>query len=237
MVHGGFLLLEGGAEFGGAMAEPDRQGLALAGGLTEPVALLPTAAAPDDNHEQAGANALQWFRALGASNLDLVGIIDRASAEDEALAARVGRARLIYMLGGFPRYLAETLRGSRAWNAALRAYTDGAVLAGSSAGAMVLCEHYYDPHSERALPGLNLLPACCVLPHHNTFGGGWAAALREQLPAATLLGIDERTGMLRAAADRWAVYGAGEVTLYHAGQVRTFARGESFTLAADGPHP
>ncbi len=46
---------------------------------------------------------------------------------------------------------------------------------GSSAGAMVLCEHYYDPDSQSVQPGLNLLAAVCVIPHHIVFGKGWSA--------------------------------------------------------------
>lgn len=50
----GYLVLEGGAEFGGRMAEPDRRALALAGGPEAPIVIIPTAAAPDHNHERAG---------------------------------------------------------------------------------------------------------------------------------------------------------------------------------------
>ena len=48
----GYLLLEGGAEFGGAMSEPDREAIRLAGGLGAQTAILPTAAAPDNNHDR-----------------------------------------------------------------------------------------------------------------------------------------------------------------------------------------
>ena len=145
----GFLLLEGGAEFGGRMSEPDQ----LAGGPDAPVAILPTAAALDHNHEPAGRNGLRWFGSLGSSRLDLVPVIDRASADDPALAARIRSSRLIYMLGGFPGFLASTLAGSLAWRAALDAFAEGAVLGGSSAGAMVMCQHLYDPERGKGLPG------------------------------------------------------------------------------------
>ena len=44
----GSLVLEGGAEFGGRMADVDRQALSLAGGVQAPVVILPTAAASGD---------------------------------------------------------------------------------------------------------------------------------------------------------------------------------------------
>lgn len=226
----GSLLLEGGAEFGGAMSEPDLRAIDLAGGLQAAIAILPTAAAPDHNEQRAGRNALNWFRSLGASNVDVVPVIDKASADDPALAERLLAARLIYMLGGFPRYLAETLNGSRAWEAVLQAQARGAVVGGSSAGAMVVCEHYYDPETAQPRPGLNLLPSCCVLPHHNGLGRGWSKRLIRELPDATLIGIDERTGALNDDSGVWRVHGAGKITLYRRGRSMTYDRGESFRL-------
>ena len=229
----GTLLLEGGSEFGGRMSEPDLRALEHAGGLAAPVAILPTAAAPDHNHERAGGNGIRWFRSLGASHVDLVPVIDSLSADDPALAARVRSSRLIYMLGGFPGFLAETLSGSRVWQAALDADADGAVLGGSSAGAMVLCQHLYDPQRQQAVPGLNVLPNACILPHHNAFGRNWAPRLREVLPGIVLIGIDEQTGMLGDPAGSWTVHGAGRVTLYRTGTTETYSSGEEFTLGAD----
>ncbi len=226
----GILLLEGGAEFGGRMAEPDRQALDRAGGLAARVAILPTAAAPDHNHERAGRNGLRWFGSLGASSLDLVPVIDKVSADDPGLAARIRSARLIYMLGGFPAFLAETLAGSRVWQAALDAFAAGAVLAGSSAGAMVLCQYLYDPERSQVLPGLNVLQNACVLPHHNGFGRRWAPLLRQALPGVLLIGIDEQTGMLGDPSASWTVHGAGKVTLYRADSTEAFAPGNEFTL-------
>ncbi len=231
----GILLLEGGAEFGGLMSEPDRRAIQLAGGLDAPIAILPTAAAPDHNHERAGGNGLRWFASLGATRLDLVPVIDKTSADDLALASRIRSARLIYMLGGCPAYVAETLSGRRAWQAALEAYADGAVLGGSSAGAMVLCQHLYDPERGRLVPGLDLLPNACVLPHHNSFGKNWAPRLMRDLPRATLIGIDERTGILGDPLGVWTVYGAGQVSIYRQGASHPYSRGDTFTLGESPP--
>jgi cyanophycinase len=224
------ILLEGGAEFGGRMSEPDLRAIELAGGPDAPIVILPTAAAPDHNHQRAGNNGLRWFSSLGASRVDVVPVIDRPSAEDPALAARLRSARLIYMLGGFPGYLAETLAGSLAWRSALEAAGEGAILAGSSAGAMVLCEHLYDPEAGQVVRGLGILRDACVLPHHNSFGSRWAPQLREQLPSALLIGIDEGTGMLGDPQAGWAVYGAGAVTLYGASSIAVHPSGRRFGL-------
>ena len=230
----GYLLLEGGAEFGGRMSEPDLRAIELAGGFDVPIAIIPTAAAPDKNHNRAGNFGLNWFLRLGAKQVSITGVIDKKTANDSALADQIRRAKIIYMLGGFTHYLAETLKESLCWSAAVEAYQNGAVIAGSSAGAMVMCEYYFDPSSRKVERGLNLVPNALVLPHHNTFGKNWANDLKKTLPEVFLLGIDERTGMLSTNTGgtevQWEVSGGGGVTLYRGESMVGYGRGESFQL-------
>jgi cyanophycinase len=226
----GYLLLEGGAEFGGRMSEPDLQAIGLAGGFESSICIIPTAAAPDHNHKRAGNNGVRWFRSLGAKKVFTADVIDSTSANDAALAASIRTSRLIYLLGGFPRHLGETLANSTCWQAALDAYAQGAVIAGSSAGAMVLCEHYYDPYEKKLLHGLNMIPGACVLPHHNNFGKTWAVQLAQRLPESILIGIDEQTGIINERNGEWTVYGAGEITLYRSGRITGHGRGETFSF-------
>jgi cyanophycinase len=226
----GTLLLEGGAEFGGRMREPDLPAIARAGGFEVPIRIIPTAAAPDHNHQRAGSNGIRWFQSLGAQDVISLPLIDPVSANDEKIVQALREAKLIYLLGGFTHYLGQTLKGSRAWQAALDAYQNGAVIAGSSAGAMVMCEFYYDPSERRVHEGLNLVSNSLVLPHHDTFGKSWAARLREQLPNVTLLGIDEQTGMINVLSQTWTVYGKGSITLYSGSKQSVIDRGGSFSL-------
>lgn len=228
----GFILLEGGAEFGSGMAQPDRAAITLAGGLDAPIGIIPTAAAPDNNHQRAGNNGLRWFRSLGAGQVSVIPLIDAPSANQPEVAEALRQSRLIYLLGGFTHYLGQTLAGSLSWQAMQEAYQAGAVIAGSSAGAMVLCEHYYDPESQRVFPGLGLVSNACMLPHHNTFGKRWAKSLSALLPGVTLIGIDEQTGMLDDAPHgQWRVYGIGAVTLYAYGKLTVYSTGKTFPLS------
>ena len=227
----GFILLEGGAEFGGRMADPDRQAMRLAGGPDVPISIIPAAAAPDNNHRRAGRKGVDWFQGLGATNVSVLPLIDRASANDPEIAVALATSKLIYLLGGFPRYLGQVLDGSRSWQAISNAYRSGVVVAGSSAGAMVLCEYYYDPVSSQAVKGLNLVERICILPHHNTFGKDWAPQLQKQLPDIILFGIDEETGALYiASSGNWRVYGKGKITVYYSRHVDKFEAGQEFAL-------
>jgi len=247
----GYILLEGGAEFGGQMAAADRRALVLAGGFHIPVSIIPAAAAPDHNHHRAGQNGLRWFQDLGADNVTVLPLIDGESANKPLLVKSLLRSKFIYLLGGFPHYLGKTLTGSAAWDAMTAALREGAVIAGSSAGAMVLCEYYYAPpkkpdkpdksgksdksdkpdkSDKKVFEGLRLVSGICVLPHHNTFGRKWAPLLAQLIPDTLLVGIDEETGMINDGPKRqWQVYGKGAITLYRGGGTDRYRSGELFT--------
>ena len=229
----GYILLAGGAEFSGRMAKPDRRAIELAGGFDASISIITAAAAPDNNHQRAGRNGVGWFIKLGAVNVAALPLIDRKSADDPAVVKSLQRSKMVYLLGGFPRHLAQSLAGSDSWQAILAAHQSGAVIAGSSAGAMILCEHYYDPYAKDILDGLGLIPNACILPHHDTFGKSWAADLAQRLPGVVLIGIDEQTGMLNdAPTGRWQVYGDGSsgVTLYKKDRQIQFVPGTHFDL-------
>jgi len=227
----GYLLLEGGAEFGGQMREPDLRAIELAGGFDAPIRIIPTAAAPDNNHERAGNNGIRWFQGLGARDVLSVPLITKIRADDKNIAQSLREAKLIYLLGGFTHYLGQTLKDSLAWQSALEAYQNGAVIAGSSAGAMVMCQFYFDPSAGKVHKGLNLVPNSLVLPHHNTFGKSWAPKLLKKLPQVTLIGIDEQTGMINDGKNNsWEVYGRGVVTIYRNEEVTIHRSGKSFSV-------
>jgi len=113
----------------------------------------------------------------------------------------------------------------------MTAFQNGALIAGSSAGAMVLCEYFYDPKAARIVSGLNLMKGICILPHHNTFGKGWAHSLKQKLPNTILVGIDEETACISGVSEgNWQVHGRGEVTLYQSEQIRRVTSGQEFEL-------
>src|SRR5712692_6540974 len=118
----GYILLEGGAEFGGQMSEPDRRAIQLAGGPDVPISIIPTAAAPDNNYQRAGNNGVNWFKSLGATRVESLPLIDKASANDVRIVNKIARSGLVYILGGFAGYLGETLKDSASLQAILRAY-------------------------------------------------------------------------------------------------------------------
>lgn len=228
----GPILLAGGKEFSGDMCHADLRAIALAGGLSCAIRIIPAAAAPDNNHLRAGQNGCRWFLSLGASDVAVVPLIDRQSAADPQIEKVLRGADLIYLLGGFPRYLAQTLAGSRAWQAITTANAAGSVVAGSSAGAMVLCDWYWNPETEQLHKGLGLVPDLCIIPHHQEYGPGWSVRIRSLLtPGVLLLGIDEATAVIRENPQgRWRVWGCGKASRYIQGCPVDTAAGGYLTM-------
>ena len=229
----GHIAIAGGAEFGGRMGDLDRRTIELAGGDTAAIHIIPTAAAPDNNQHRAGARGVRWFKSLGAKRVLCREIFDRPSADDPKEVEAIEGADLIYLLGGFPAHLARSLRGSEGWLAAIRAYGSGAVICGSSAGAMVLGDLFYDPTCSTMLPGLSILGPILVIPHHEKSGLTWAERLQSLAPDAQLLGLDECTGIIDdPEVEGWSVHGSGEAIVYlnggqksyHGGQVIPFSQ-------------
>lgn len=222
----GYLLLAGGAEFGGRMIDADRRAIDLAGGNSACIHIIPAAAYPDKNHLRAGQNGVQWFTRLGARHVVSQSLIDKSSAQLPEIADGLSRSRFIYLLGGFPAHLANSLRDTLSWQSIQSIFAGGGVVGGSSAGAMVLCEFFYDPYSDSVEAGLGMLPGTCIIPHHDQYGSKWVKRLRSLLPDMVLLGIDEETGIINdAAIGGWNVYGKGATVLYSTSFSRSYSAG------------
>ncbi len=90
-----------------------------------------------------GPPVVERWHNLGRAQAERLGVEavildvnDRRDANDATIAALVEGAGLIYLSGGHPAFLAETLRGTLVWDAIVAAWRSGAALAGCSAGAM-----------------------------------------------------------------------------------------------------
>ena len=152
----GWLALVGGAEFRPCCDEADRTLMAAVGGAGARVAILPTAAAAEGSPRMAAANGVRHFNRLGA-HAEGVMIVDAATANEPSLAAQLAEAQLVYMAGGDPGHLLRSLSDSLAWREMLGAWRGGATLAGSSAGAMALCEAMWNPNKRRVEPALGIV--------------------------------------------------------------------------------
>jgi cyanophycinase len=221
----GQIALIGGNEFRRDCEAMDRVLLDLSGPQRR-VLILPTAAARQ-KPELAAENGIRYFQNLNA-RAEAAMILDEETARQPSFLSQIQNADLCYFTGGDPVHLLQTMRRSPAWKAILNHWENGHMLAGSSAGAMVLGGRQWTP-GQGWQEGLGLLPQITVIPHHASFASRWGAPrLREALPSEMILvGIDEATAL---AGPPWKVLGEGEVVLYREGEKEVFRNGQALAL-------
>lgn len=233
----GPVALVGAGEFLPAMADVDAGLLASTGVARPRVAVLPTASFPDgeDVFERWASMGVAHFAGLGAE-VEPVLVRGRADADDPAAAQALGEADLIYLSGGKPAYLRRALEGT-AVGAALRdAHERGAVLAGCSAGAMILAGHAFE-FRVRVMPwplrwgrGLDFAPGISVVPHYDAWPEALSALIAFQAPrGSVVLGIDEETAAVGRDGS-WQVHGAARVTVWRGRHRERFRAGETFRI-------
>ena len=211
-MHGPLALVGGGEWREGCTFDRDL----LAASDAEEVLVLPTAAAYE-HPERAVETAEQWFAGLGAKVRGLM-VLARPDAELEANAAAIRDAKFIYLSGGSPLHLRSVLKDSAAWHALAQAWQGGAVLAGSSAGAMALCDPMVDPRGGAFTLGLGLVAQVAIIPHHNTWSEEKAKRTITLAPKGLpIVGIDERTALIRGVDGGWNVAGVGGVVVFQNG--------------------
>jgi cyanophycinase len=185
----------------------------VAGSGADEVLVLPTAAAYE-HPERAVETAEQWFAGLGVKARGLM-VLARPDADLEANVAAIRDARFLYLSGGSPLHLRSVLKDSPAWDALREAWHGGAVLAGSSAGAMALCDPMVDPRGGAFTLGLGLLAQVAIIPHHNTWSEEKAKRTITLAPKGLpIVGIDERTALIRGTDGAWKVAGVGDVVVF-----------------------
>jgi cyanophycinase len=177
------------------------------------VLVLPTAAAYE-HPDRAVETARGWFARFGAEAVGLM-VLSRRDALEEEAAERIRSARFIYLSGGSPMHLRSVLKDTPAWVALVHAWQAGAVVAGSSAGAMVLGDSMVDPRGGALTLGLGLVPRVAFMPHYDTWSEE-KAHRTVQLATGHLriAAIDERTALIRDPEGSWSAAGAGEVTVF-----------------------
>jgi len=216
----GTLALVGGAEWR-AGCDFD-EALLAASGAAE-VLVLATAAAYEHPARSVEA-AERWFSELGATVRSLP-VLTRPDALDHAHAAPIADAGLIYLADGSPMHLRSVLKDSPVWDALVAAWHAGAVLAGSGSGAMVLCDPMVDPRGGALTLGLGLVEQMAVIPHHDTWSEDKEKRTLKIAPQGLpIVGIDERTALLRDPDGTWRAAGAGAVTVYVDGQTADLSR-------------
>lgn len=223
----GRITLVGGDEFQPSCRAMDNELVEMTGIVRPNVLIIPTAAAAE-RPMLAAENGIRQFNLMGARVSSLMAL-NSTDANDEELTSAVDSADIIYLTGGNPAHLLEVLRGSLLLRRMLDAVERGAILAGSSAGAMVMGERM---RFRQWSDALGVVPGLAVLPHHERASKSQTSreVSVQTAEGLAVLGIDGATGCI-SDGDGWRVLGDGSVTLYGVGDWNVYRADEYFETA------
>lgn len=106
------------------------------------IAIIPTAAGQESDVEKWIEMAKSHYSKFNLKIIP-VEIFNKTQADDKQLVDLLNNADWIFFSGGSPNYLLESLRGSLLWDKVMEKYNKGALLSGSSAGAMVMGKYIF----------------------------------------------------------------------------------------------
>ncbi|HKW78222.1 MAG TPA: Type 1 glutamine amidotransferase-like domain-containing protein [Candidatus Limnocylindria bacterium] len=239
----GILVLAGSGEFTPAMDAVDAALLDTLRPRAR-VAIVPTAAGLEDTPPEWIAKGTEHFRALGADPFG-VPVLNRDDANDPRWSDAIADADWIYFSGGDPAHITSSLDGTRFWSAVLARNRAGAILAGSSGGAMVMGEHTFVfsgrdadgfPTGFSVRRAMGVVRDVIIAPHFDIIPERVIREWSGVMPAGQrLLGIDEDTALVQHDGS-WDVRGRGRVLLFASiGEPVVYpssARVEALTLGA-----
>lgn len=213
------LVIIGGAEDRDGDSQILREFVRRAGG-TKAYIVIMTAAT--ELPREAGENYIRVFERLGAAEARIVDTETREDAASSTALEAINKATGIFFTGGDQARITSILKDTQIDAAIHKRFAEGAVVAGTSAGAAVMPDNMIvegdsqtNPRIEvvEMGPGLGFLPGVVIDQHFSQRGrlGRLISALVQQ-PAVLGFGIDENTAMV-VTDSQIQVIGQGAVTV------------------------
>lgn len=235
------LVLVGSGEFTDAMIHVDNYLLSQTTSKT--VAILPTAAGQEKHPHQWIQDGVRHFKKLHAKPVG-VPVLKRNDTIKREYLEKIHSAAFIYFSGGYPGYLFDTLVDTPLWQFIYQKYKSGAVLAGCSAGAMIMGERILANGQELFMQGawppvwkksFGLIPYS-IFPHFD-----WARSEKKELFERIMkqaskdvlrqwIGIDEETALIISNEQKAQVMGKGTVHVVKNGKETIYKNGASFEM-------
>ncbi len=132
-------------------------------------------------------------------------------------------ADFVYLSGGRPSYLYDTLDASLAWQAITDVVERGGLLAGCSAGAMIQGEQFAGV--PRAHRGFGLWPGVHIVPHFDEIPSVVVSLVRRMVGRdVALVGVNANTALVNVGGTYRVV--GDQVTVWTATQRRDYGQGE-----------
>ena len=181
----------------------------------------------------AGERYREIFTGLGIPTVRPLHAMTRTQANDEGYVRQVRDATGVFLTGGNQLRLSSTIGGTLLADAVLERFRQGAVVAGTSAGASAMSSHMIafgasggtPKHRMAALAaGLGVLPSVIVDQHfqqRNRYGR--LLSVIAQNPSLLGLGVDEDTAGVVDPDGIMEVIGRGSVTIIDGASAETDA--------------
>ena len=204
--------------------------VSLAGGNDARLVVISTASYLGD---EATELYLSLFRQMGVSDVRGMRPLVRDDANDEQAVGLLDGATGIFLTGGNQLRLSSVIGGTLLGRALVERHRQGAIVAGTSAGASAIAGHMVAFGTSGATPkqrmtqmsaGLGLLPGVLIDQHfeqRNRFGR--LLALVAQSPSLLGIGIDEDTAGLVSPNGVLEVLGKGSITVLDPAHIQTDA--------------
>lgn len=193
--------------------------LTLAGASHARISIIPTAS----SIESAGERYKAIFLELGARSAEIVYVHDREHANDPETAGALEGTTGVFMTGGNQLRLSTKIGGTSLENAIRDAWTSGAVIAGTSAGASILSSHMVafgtsgpTPRQRMAqmVAGFGLVPDTVIDQHFRQRDRtGRLLSLISASPKLLGVGVDEDTAAVFGPSGTIDVIGRHSVTI------------------------
>ena len=192
----------------------------LAGGADARIVVISTASSLGP---LAGQMYRQAFGELGAADVQPIHTTTRAQCADPAAVHAVRDATGVFLTGGNQLRLSSTIGGTPLAQAIVRRHREGAVVAGTSAGASAMSTHMVAFGASGATPkqrmvqmaaGLGILPGVIVDQHFEQRNRlGRLLAIIASNPSLLGIGVDEDTAGVVGPDRVLEVVGRRSITL------------------------
>lgn len=222
----GTLVIIGGAEDKKGECEILRKFVDLAGGKEARLVIVTSATSQPF---VVGENYRQLFLRLGVKDIDVLNVMNRHEANSSSGYEIVTGSTGIFFTGGDQLRITSVLGGTRLDEAFHRVYQNGAILAGTSAGASVMSETMIvggeeteapQKNTVQMAPGMGLISGV-VLDQHFAQRGRLGRLLTAvaQHPHILGIGIDEDTAVVVPPDGIFEVIGSHTVTVIDGKQI------------------
>ncbi len=213
------LVIIGGAEDKEGDCQILREFVRRAGSTKARVVILTAAT---ELPREVGENYIRVFQRLGAEDVRIIDTETREDASSSTALEAINKATGIFFTGGDQARITSILKGTEIDTTIHKRYSEGIVVAGTSAGAAVMPDVMIvegDSETNPRIeivdmgPGMGFLPGVVIDQHFSQRGrlGRLIAALSQQ-PAVLGFGIDENTAIV-VTDDQFEVVGQGCITI------------------------